>query len=34
MWLAAHLVPAKLLSPGQFVKLSQGHPDVSLYRLP
>ncbi len=34
MWLVAHLVPAKLLSPGQFVKLSQGHPDVTLWRLP
>ena len=34
MWLAAHLVPPKLLSPGQFTKLSQGHPDVTLWRLP
>jgi 4-amino-4-deoxy-L-arabinose transferase-like glycosyltransferase len=33
-WLAAHLVPARLLSPAQFTKLSQGHADVTLYRLP
>jgi 4-amino-4-deoxy-L-arabinose transferase-like glycosyltransferase len=33
-WLAAHLVPARLFSPAQFTKLSQGHADVTLYRLP
>jgi 4-amino-4-deoxy-L-arabinose transferase-like glycosyltransferase len=34
MWLVTHLVPAKLLSPARYLKLSQGHPDVTLYRLP